>query len=300
MPRYALVADVGGTKIAAARVSESAIVTHQVTAPTPLDGDRAAAEAVLDLLAQLPSAGACVAGVGVPGLVRANGVVWAPNIPGWQRMPLGSMLRRRFKLPVLVESDRNAFVSGEVWKGVAKNCTDVVFIAIGTGIGAGILSGGRLVRGNGDLAGALGWMAVRDPFLPEYKATGCLEYHVSGPGIAREAQRLFGRHIDTREIFQLARLGDARARSVVAQAGYLLGLAMANIVDTLNPEMIVIGGGVAAAGRMLIAPAQQAMQQWAQPLAAKQVRIRRSGLAGRAGLLGIARLAFDFLLRHSG
>lgn len=295
MQRYALVADIGGTKIAAARVAENGVITHQVMMPTPPAGGRAAAQAVLDLLAQLPCAGACVAGADVPGLVRSTGVVWAPNIPGWQRMPLAGMLRRRLKMPVLVESDRNAFVAGEAWKGAARNRKDVVFIAIGTGIGAGIISGGRLIRGHGELAGSLGWMAVRDPHRPEYKAVGCLEWHAAGPGIAREARRLFERPIDTREVFQLARRGNARARRVVAQAGYYLGLAMANLVDTLNPEMIVIGGGVAAAGRLLLAPAQQAMRQWAQPLAGKQALVRRSALAGQAGLLGMARLAFDFL-----
>jgi glucokinase len=210
-------------------------------------------------------------------------------------MPLGEMLRARFGLPVLVESDRNAFVTGEAWQGSAKGCTDVVFVAIGTGIGAGIISGGRLVRGFGELAGCLGWMAVHDRFLPAYKSVGCLESHVAGPGIARAAQRVFHRPIEAREVVQRAREGAAQAREVLAEAGHYLGLGLANLVDVLNPQMIVIGGGVAGAGNWLLDPARETLKQWAQPLAAKQVRICRSRLGARAGLLGAAKLCFDQL-----
>jgi glucokinase len=93
----------------------------------------------------------------------------------------------------------------------------------------------------------------------------------------------------------LARRGEAKSRKVIREAGRNLGLALANVVDVLNPEMIVIGGGVAAAGNLLLGPARAALKQWAQPLAAKQVRIRLSRLGSNAGLLGIARLCFDRL-----
>ena len=125
-------------------------------------------------------------------------------------MPLGKMLNRWFNVPVLVDSDRNAFVTGEAWQGCAKRCRDVVFVTIGTGIGAGIISGGRLIRGCGELAGCVGWIAVRERFLSPYRAVGCLECHVAGPGIARAAQRIFGRASDTREVVTLARRGDPR------------------------------------------------------------------------------------------
>jgi len=192
-----------------------------------------------------------------------------------------------------VESDRNAFVTGEAWQGCAKGCHDVVFITIGTGIGAGIISGGRLIRGCSELAGCVGWMAVRDRFLSAYKAVGCLESHVAGPGIARASQRNSKRATDTRDVVRLARHGDPKARKVIALAGHYLGLALANLVDTLNPQIIVIGGGVAAAGNLLLGPAEETMRQWAQPLAVKQVRILRSRLGAQAGLLGVAKLCFD-------
>jgi glucokinase len=291
--RYALVADLGGTKIAVARVEDTGRITHRLLAPTPPEGGAAVVETASNLLRQLPAKGACALGVDVPGLAYSTGFVWAPNIPGWERMPVGKMLNRRFNLPVLVESDRNAFVTGEAWQGCAKRCRDVIFVTIGTGIGAGIISGGRLIRGCGELVGCIGWMAVRDRFLSAYKAVGCLEFHVAGPGIARAAQRAFRRITNARDVVGLARRGEPRARKVIASAGHYLGLALANLVNTLNPQMIVIGGGVSAAGNLLLGPALETMRQWAQPLAVKQVRIRRSRLGARAGLLGAAKLCFD-------
>lgn len=293
MEPFALVVDLGGTKIAAARVDTTGKITHHRVTPTPACGGKAVVAAVIDILHQLPQQGVCALAVDVPGLAYPDGAVWAPNLSGWKRMPLGAMLSAHFRLPTLVESDRNAFVTGEAWQGAARNCRDVVFLAIGTGIGAGILSGGRLLRGSGELAGCLGWMATGPRFLPRYKQIGCLESHLAGPGIAREASRVRKIATTTRELILLARQGDPVAKKVIAQAGEYLGLALANLISILNPEMIVVGGGVAAAGNLLLAPARDTMRQWAQPLASKQVRIVRSRLGPQAALLGMAKMAFD-------
>lgn len=293
--RFAWAADLGGTKIAVARVGGDGEITHRFLSPTPEAGGDAVVRALADQLQRLPIGGVRALGIAVPGLVYRDGSVWAPNLAGWKRMPVREMLARRFKLPTIVESDRNAFVTGEAWKGVAENRRDVVFLAIGTGIGAGIISGGRLLRGYGDLSGCAGWMAVRNRFLPGYAKVGCLEYYAAGPGIEREARRILGRLIRTREIVQLARAGDRRAESVITRAGETLGLALANLVNLLDPEMIVIGGGVAAAGNLLLEPARKTMVRWAQPLSGRRVRIRRSRLGERACLLGAAQLAFNHI-----
>lgn len=286
--------DIGGTKIAAARVSRSGKLSDYAEVPTPTAGGRKVVEAVVDSLRQMPSKGVGAIGVDVPGLAWPDGRVWAPNIPGWKRMPLGPSLKKRFGLPILVESDRNAFVVGEAWQGAARNCRDVVFLAVGTGIGAGILAGGRLLRGHGELAGSVGWMALRNEHQPIYKSIGCFEAHASGTGIGLEASKEFGRTISARELTTMARRGDRKAKALLERAGHDLGLGLANLVDVLNPEIIVIGGGVAAAGNMILDAARKTMKQWAQPLAVKQVRVVRSRLGTRAGLLGAAKLAFDF------
>ena len=286
--------DIGGTKIAAARVSRSGKLSDYAEVPTPTAGGRKVVEAVVDSLRQMPSKGVGAIGVDVPGLAWPDGRVWAPNIPGWKRMPLGPSLKKRFGLPILVESDRNAFVVGEAWQGAARNCRDVVFLAVGTGIGAGILACGRLLRGHGELAGSVGWMALRNEHQPIYKSIGCFEAHASGTGIGLEASKEFDRTISARELTTMARRGDRKAKALLERAGHDLGLGLANLVDVLNPEIIVIGGGVAAAGNMILDAARKTMKQWAQPLAVKQVRVVRSRLGTRAGLLGAAKLAFDF------
>jgi glucokinase len=203
------------------------------------------------------------------------------------------MLEREFRLPVVVESDRNAFVAGEVWRGAARNCKDVVFLAVGTGIGAGILADGRLIRGHDNLAGAVGWMAVRDQFLPVYASQGCLESEVAGPGIARTARARFGRAMSAEELVERARRGNKEAQRILGEVGRHLGLGLANLVSTLNPRVIVLGGGVAHAGDLLLPWARKTMRQWGQPLAVRQVRVVRSQLGPQAALLGLAKLAFE-------
>ncbi|HET7099864.1 MAG TPA: ROK family protein [Terriglobia bacterium] len=285
--------DIGGTKIAAARVNRSGKLSDYAEIPTPSAGGRKVVEAVVELLKRMPAKDIGAIGVDVPGLAWPDGRVWAPNLPGWKRMPLGQALKKTFGLPTLVESDRNAFVMGEVWQGAARNCRDVIFLAVGTGIGAGILAGGRLLRGHGELAGSVGWMALRDQYQPIYESIGCFEAHASGTGIGLAASQEFGRKLSARELTTMARRGDRKAKQVLERAGRDLGLGLANLVDVLNPEVIVIGGGVAAAGNLVLDVARKTMKQWGQPLAVKQVRVVRSRLGARAPLLGVAKLAFD-------
>jgi glucokinase len=293
--RFALVADLGGTKIAVARVSATGDITHRLQAPTPTAGGKQVVEAIAQLIVQLPREAACAVGVAVPGLARPDGSVWAPNLSGWSRMPLVRLLQERLSLPVVLESDRNAGVLGEVWKGRAQDCSDAVFVTVGTGIGAGIISGGRLLRGSDELAGCLGWLPVRERFLAAYKSMGCLEYHAAGPAIGRAGRRAFGSSATPERMVALARAGDVRARQVLADAANALGIALASVVDILNPQIIVVGGGMAAAGNLLLAPARHALRQWAQPLAGRQVRVVRSSLGNRAPLLGLAKICFDRL-----
>ncbi|MGH9491278.1 MAG: ROK family protein, partial [Terriglobales bacterium] len=201
-------ADLGGTKIAAARVTAGGRLSGYVTAPTPGAGGKAVVEQLAALLAGLAArGGACQAAVSVPGLARPNGNVWAPNLRGWENMPLGRMLSRRLGLPVRIESDRNAFIAGEVWRGAARGARDAILVAVGTGIGAGIWSGGRLLRGHAELAGSVGWMAVRHDYRPEYRRCGGLEFHAAGPGLERAAAERLGQPVGGGELVRRARRG---------------------------------------------------------------------------------------------
>lgn len=228
-------------------------------------------------------------GVAVPGIYyAATGLVWAPNLPGWDHIPLRDDLADKLPVPIVLDSDRAAYVTGEYWLGVARGLTDVIFLAVGTGIGAGIISGGRLIRGAGDIAGAVGWFAL-DPRAKEiYKHVGCFEAEAAGPSLARRA----GGGLTTESIIERTRQGDPAARQIVDETVQYLAMGVANLVSVLNPQMIVLGGGLMRAGGLFLEPLRREMLQWAQPIAAKQVRIELSALGDDAGLLGAARLAF--------
>jgi glucokinase len=293
MPDFVLAVDIGASNIRAAKVSDTGRISHHFEAATPRKGGTAVVDAVLELLKKIPRKDVRALGVDVPGLAYSNGDCWAPNIQGWKRMCLGKRLREQLQLPAIVESDRNAFVVGEAWKGAARGCRDVIFVAIGTGIGAGILVNGHLLRGHNELAGCVGWMAVRDEFLPHYAKMGCLESHAAGVGIGLAASRRLERKMAAQDVTLLAVQGDKCAREILEEAGYYLGLCLANLVSILNPEIIVLGGGVAAAGELVLCSARKAMMRWAQPIAVRQTRLVCSSLGGAASLLGVAKLAFD-------
>ena len=131
-------------------------------------------------------------GVSVPGIAHAEeGTVWAPNIPGWDCYPLREVLQASLApgTPVAIDSDRACSILGEAATGAARGCDHVIFLAVGTGIGAGILIDGRILRGANDIAGAIGWMALDRPYLTEYDECGCFETLASGAGIEKMARR---------------------------------------------------------------------------------------------------------------
>jgi glucokinase len=285
--------DIGGTNLRAARVDRMGNIACQQNAPAPGQGGAAVLDAVLELVSRIPLAGVRAVGVDVPGLAYPDGRVWAPNLKGWKRMPVKKRLEEALKLPVVVESDRNAFVMGECWKGAGRGARDVVYVAVGTGIGAGILMDGRLVRGYCELAGCVGWMAVRDRFTSAYEEVGCLESLAAGRAIGRVGSRRLKRSMSGAEVARLARQGDGEAESVLRDCGFYLGLGLANLVSTLNPEVIALGGGVVQSKSVIFTSARETMRRWAQPIAVRKTRLVVSKLGGSASLLGVARIAFE-------
>jgi glucokinase len=302
-------ADLGGTKLAvAAFTGDGDVLAREVT---PLADRRGAsvgalvAEAVGRMITQHKSD---TVGVCVPGIYRADrGSVWAPNINGWDDYPLLDELRDSLgpSVRVTIDSDRAAYILGETWLGAARGASDAIFLAVGTGIGAGILSGGKLLRGHGDVAGAVGWLALDRPFTPRYAQHGCFEDAASGPGLVRIARDLMQRDVnytgalrrggerdlDASDIFAAHEQGDKIAREVIDNAIELWGMAVANFVSIFNPEIIVFGGGVFGPGAKFLGRIQDEATRWAQPIAIKQVRLVVSALGADAGLFGAGRLA---------
>jgi glucokinase len=220
-------------------------------------------------------------------------------------MPLARRLTRSLAIPVRVESDRNAAVLGECWRGAARGKSDAIVLMIGTGIGAGILSGGRIVRGAHELSGCAGWLTVTREHVHRAERQGELESLVAGPAIAQVARQrlrdgepsslaqLDVSKITAHDVAVVARQGDGLALDIFQRAGRLLGFAVANLVSLLDPEIIILGGGMAAVADLYLGPLQKAMFERAQPLAAAKVTVVVSGIADRVNLLGCARLAWE-------
>jgi len=244
-------------------------------------------------------------GIAVPGLVRQDGSVWAPNLPGWNKMKLARRLMGALGVPVLVESDRNAAVLGEAWRGSARGKRDAIVLMLGTGIGAGILSGGRLVRGAHELSGCAGWMVVTDEPVKKGHHLGQLESLAAGPAIARAAKRELARgkggllkeiledSIDAYQVAEAARHGDRVGIAVYLNAGRLLGYGVANMVSLFDPEIVVISGGLAGASDLFLDALRKAMKERAQPIAVRKVKVVVSRLGGDANLLGMAWVAME-------
>jgi glucokinase len=309
--RNVLAVDLGGTKCSAAVVNRSGRILARRSLPVDLSSASAPVRQILHLVAELSEGkdvknGFFGLGVAVPGLVRSDGTVWAPNLPGWKRMPLARRLTHSLKLPVVVESDRNASVLGECWRGAGQGKTDVIVVMIGTGIGTGILSGDRILRGAHELSGCAGWLMVNSNMVEESAAVGQLESLAAGPGIARTARkrmrdgessilsRLDSRNITAHEVADAARKGDRLARDIFEHAGRFLGFGIANMISLVDPQLVILGGGMAAAADLYLDALRKAMLQRAQPLAARQVKIVVSKLGDTANLLGCARLAWEY------
>ena len=311
--------DVGGTKISSALFTRDGEIVARSKVPIDKAGGDTAAGQVGAIVGELEaSAGESggrlrAAALCVPGVVfHGSGVVWAPNIPDWDHYPLAERIAAaregRTRVPLLSESDRSAYVLGEQWLGAAKGARDAVFLAVGTGIGAGIVAGGRLLRGAGDIAGAVGWFALNPNFKEDYSAMGCFEAEASGASVGRKAGRalkagrptlmreLAGRNVEavTAEVVAAAaRKRDFLAQNLIGETVTYLGMGIANIVSILNPEIIVLGGGLFQASDLLLEPVRREFRRWAQPLAARAVRLEVSALGEDAGLAGCGRLAWD-------
>ncbi len=242
-------------------------------------------------------------GVSVPGISLARtGKVWAPNIPGWQSYSLRHEIRsalRDTRISVAMDSDRACCILGETWCGVAQNCRNAIFLAVGTGIGAGILVDGRILRGAHDIAGAIGWLALDRPFRRKYVGCGCFEYHASGTGLPKVANELLARRsatttfATTQDVFAACRRRHPAAKAAVAQAVEFWGMAVANLISLFNPEKIIFGGGVFGPATKLLGDIHAEARKWAQPISIKQVKLQASRLGTDAGLYGAGYLALQ-------
>lgn len=277
-----LAVDFGGTKTALARVDAAGAITARVKLPAERTLDESVAQ-IARALEDDTAVGVIVPGIYTP----STGTAWCPNLWGVEEVPLLDRLLQRIRVPVAIDSDRAGYVLGESWLGAARGLRDAAYVSISTGIGVGILANGVVLRGAHGIAGAAGWFALDPVWKDSYGATGCWEAEAAGPAIARRMGAG-----DAAIVVEAARAGDERARAALEHAARYTAMGVANLISVLNPEAIVLGGGVMqGAGDLLIERIRTDAHRWAQPIAASRCRIELTRLGEDAGLLGAARLA---------
>ncbi|MGB9863461.1 MAG: ROK family protein [Candidatus Saccharicenans sp.] len=312
--------DIGGTKIALALFTPSGKPVFRSRVRIDRRGGEEAVEQVISVYFQLEEEAreknGQVAAVGlcVPGVVNPRtGSVWVPNIRGWKDFDLLKRLKKDIRGRLVVLSDRTAYVLGEAWKGAARGKNHVIYLAVGTGIGAGIMAEGRVIHGRSDLAGAVGWLALNPEFKPGYEKVGGWEWEASGQALERKAREFFRRHpellnpvpaknssvhlsvnrTETEIFLEMARCGQAEAKKIIEEMQNYLAMGLANLISTFNPEMVVLGGGLFNSADLFYQPLKEKFKIWAQPLAAREVEIVLSPLGQEAALYGCAFAALN-------
>lgn len=319
MTVFALGIDIGGTKVAGGLVDESGVVTIRARRDTPhrSKSPKVVEDTIIDVVDELlgsPEARAHEVGsigVGAAGFVSADQgmVVFAPHL-SWRDEPLRDNLARRVNLPVLVDNDANCACWAEYRFGAARGESHVVMITLGTGIGGGLLIDGRIIRGKYGVTGEYGHMQV----VPggqrcECGNRGCWEQYASGNALVREARsivlsnsplgtdlaaRVGGDHEELTGpvITEAARDGDPTAIELIREIGDWLGIGMANLAAALDPGLFVVGGGVSAAGELLLAPARDSFRKHLTGRGYRpEARIEKAALGNDAGLIGAADLS---------
>jgi glucokinase len=309
--RQAVGIDIGGTKIAASRISTEGEILDTTVRPTPATDQRAALPSIEAAAAEVMGEGVAAIGVGMAGLidVRSGTLLSTPNLT-WRNVALADGLGARFGLPVTVNNDATAAAWAESRLGASRGRDDSLFVGVGTGIGGGIVAGGRLVRGAHGFAGEIGHIIV-EPGGPPCGCgnLGCWEQVASGLAIARAGKRavtdepgsliarLAGgdpRRATGELVTEAAQGGDEAAVAILAMVGRRLGEGVAGLVNVLDPEVVVIGGGVGEAGDVLLGPLREAFIASLEGADVRpEVPIVPAQLGNDAGAIGAALLAFD-------
>lgn len=302
--------DLGGTKLATALFSEAGeLISKNVVALEKRTGKEVGALIARVVSDQIVAANQSVMalGISVPGIARTRtGTVWAPNIPGWEDFPLVDEIRQVVPgIPVSIDSDRGCCMLGEQWRGNARDCNDAIFLSVGTGIGAGILTDGNILRGADDIAGSIGWLALDKPFHDKYISCGCFEYYASGDGIARLTRELLARDpayrgplrdlepeaLTAHDVFRAHDQNDALAIRAFHECVQYWGMAVANLISIFNPEKVIFGGGVFGPALKFLPAIHEEARKWAQPVSMNKVKFEASGLDGDAAIFGAGFLA---------
>jgi len=308
--------DLGGTKLLAGAVDRQLGVHHRLSRAVAGMGQRelldAAAEAVLQAIDQGEERAAAV-GFGVPALIDpGSGSVAVGAHTPLSGIAFAQTMAERVGLPVFVDNDGNLAALAEHRAGAARGADHAIVLTLGTGIGAGLILDGRLYRGARGAAGELGHMEIDidgEPDVDNCPGRGCAELFVSGPALEREAARLAadhpasalgraaaeGRPLAGPLVTELAHDGDFAAIEAVTIVAQRLGIVIASLINVFNPEVVVVGGGLIAAGELLLGPARELVARRTFPFVHERLRILPARFGAEAGMIGAAALAWDGL-----
>lgn len=312
-PAQAVGIDIGGTKTAALRVSPDGRVWARHVVPTPAHDMQATMDTLIEVARAVLSPDVRVVGVGAAGLVEAatGRLTFAPNL-AWRNAPLADHVWEELGLPALADNDNNAAVWGELRAGAARGRSDVLFAGVGTGIGGGIVVGGRLLHGAHGFAGEIGHIVV-DPDGPLCGCGnhGCWEQIASGHALTRAGREAARQHpqsliarmcggdparVSGPLVTDAAHAGDPVARGILARVGEHLGRGLAGLVNVLDPEIVVVGGGVASAGDFVLEPAREVFRRSVEaPAHRPEIPLLAAELGPDAAAVGAALLALEEL-----
>jgi glucokinase len=306
MAAYSIAVDLGGTNLRAAVVDDSGKMLDKISAPTNMPDGREAV--VSSLVAGIESlrgrwGGDSLAGIGVavPGfiLMEPGVIVGSNNMAALENYPIRDELSRRLRTKVILENDANAAALGEKWMGAGRDVQDLVLLTLGTGIGGGIISGGKVLHGCVGMAGEIGHMTV-DPVGNPCGCgnVGCLEKHASATAVVSMAKLLhLGEELDqevtSEYVCKLAQAGDEKARMVFECMGRALGLAIGNLVNIFNFPLYLLSGGMLPAWEFFAPPLLEEVRRRSFTYRNAKTRIEPAVLGNEAGLYGAAYLPFQ-------
>ena len=304
MPEYSIGLDLGGTNLRAAAIDRAGDLLEKVSGSTPFSEGRDAvlAEMVQSISAlrdRLGSAGLAGIGIGVPGfiLIREGIIRNSNNLPFLEDFPIRDEIERRLSTPVVLENDASAAALGEKWRGAGREVDDLVLLTLGTGIGGGIISGGRVIRGFAGMAGELGHLTVVPNGNPcGCGSQGCVEKHASATAVTAMARLMqLGEGLSAKDIYDLAQRADEaghKAREIWRVMGEALGLTLALLINTFNFPLYLLGGGMLPAWEFFAPSMLRTVDQRSATyrLTKPRTRIEVATLGNEAGLYGAARL----------
>lgn len=293
--KVAIGMDIGGTDIKSAVVNEKGVLLHRFSIPTQ---SHKSSEIILKNIlksfakqkkwAQEQNFHIVGVGLGIPGIVSLQGVVHrSPHFPAWVDYPVQKELAEKIAFPIVVDNDANMAALGEGWKGAGQKSKNFVMLTLGTGIGGGIVIDQKIFKGDSGFAGEIGHLVLhKDGYACTCGGQGCLELYASASGLEKVSP------FEAKKLYKMALQGNKKAKKILDCLGENLGAGIASVVNILDIEQVLIGGGLSAAWKVMISGIRRGVQKHIYPSTAARIRVLKAKLGNQAGVVGAAKAAF--------